>query len=221
MTANPPNTKTPTPAQLRYLKGLAEQAGQTVALPRTRHQASSLITQLRTTIARGGGPAERAEEARRDREAVTTDLQTGTGDATRFQPEETSGYGANASWTNTDNREQVISSHPTPVRLIPQLGPRKQLACYTTASGDQRVLWGRRINGIARITDRPASDRIVGRDRAHLVATNLTSRNQMNAAITAWLGKAQRLGVVPAEAIPYDHFLAQLRQQQRKTTPAR
>jgi hypothetical protein len=185
MTANTSDAKTPTPAQLRYLKALAEQAGQTAPLPRTRHQASSLITQLRTTIARGGGPAERAEEARRDRDAVITDLHNGTGDATRFQPEETSGYGASASWANTDSHQEVISSHPIPVRLIPELGPRRQLARYTTARGEQRVLWGRRIDGIARVTDRPASDRIAGRDRAHLVATNLTSRSQMNAAITA------------------------------------
>ena len=51
-TATSPNAATS--AQLRYLKRLAEQAGQTVTLPRSRQQASALIGQLRVTISRAG-----------------------------------------------------------------------------------------------------------------------------------------------------------------------
>jgi hypothetical protein len=144
---------------------------------------------------------------------VIADLRSGAGDATRYQPDETTGYRSTARWASAETREEVISSHPIPVRLIPHIGPRKQLARYTTAQGRERVLWGRRVNGVARVTDRPASDRISGRDRAHVVATTLTSRREMDAAINAWLRDAKRLGVVPAEAIPYDHFLARLRDQ--------
>jgi hypothetical protein len=211
ITATSPNAVTA--AQLGYIKRLAEQAGQTVALPHSRRQASVLIGQLRVTISKGGGPAEREAEADRDREAVIADLRSGAGDATRYQPDETTGYGSNARWTSAETREEIISSHPTPVRLTPNLGQRKQLARYTTAQGQQRILCGRRINGVARVTDRPASDRVSGRDRAHVVATNLTSRREMDATISAWLREAHRLGVVPAEAIPYDHFLARLREQ--------
>jgi hypothetical protein len=198
-----------TAAQLRYIKRLAEQAGQTVTLPRSRQQASALIGQLRVTISKGGGEAE----ADRDREAVIADLRTGAGDATRYQPDETTGYGSSAQWANADTREEIISNHPTPVRLTPNVGPRKQLARYTTSQGQQRILWGRQIDGVARVTDRPASDRLGRRDRAHVVATNLISHREMNAAISAWLRQAKRLGVVPAQAIPYDHFLARLRDQ--------
>jgi hypothetical protein len=42
----------------------------------------------------------------------------------------------------------------------------------------------------------------------------------MNAAITAWL-RAKCLGVVPAEAIPYDNSLAHLREQARLTVDLR
>ena len=164
-------------------------------------------------ISQGGGAAEREAEAARDREAVIADLRSGAGDATRYQPDETTGYGSTARWASAETREEIISSHPIPVRLTPHLGDRKQLARYTTAQGQQRILWGRRINGVARVTDRPASDRIGGRDRAHVVATNLTSRRELDAAISAWLRDAKRLGVIPAEAIPYDHFLARLRDQ--------
>lgn len=144
---------------------------------------------------------------------MIADLQTGAGDATRYQPDETTGYGSSARWASVDTRAEIISSHPIPVRLTPHVGPRKQLARYTTSQGHKRILWGRRIDGVARVTDRPASDRVSGRDRAHVVATNLTSRREMNAAISAWLREAKRLGVVPAQAIPYDHFLARLRDQ--------
>ena len=213
MTTTATSLNAATPAQLRYLKRLAEQAGQTVALPHSCQQASALIRQLRAAISQAGGAAEREVEAARDREAVIADLRSGAGDATRYQPDETTGYGSNARWASAETREEIISSHPTPVRLMPHLGPRKQLASYTTAQGHERILWGRRINGVARVTDRPASDRIAGRDRAHVVASNLTSRREMDAAISAWLRGAKRLGVVPAEAIPYDHFLARLRDQ--------
>jgi hypothetical protein len=103
-----------TPAQLRYLKRLAEQAGQTVALPRSRQQASALIRQLRVTISQGGRAAEREVEADRDRQAVIADLRSGAGDATRYQPDETTGYGSTARWASAETREEVISSHRSP-----------------------------------------------------------------------------------------------------------
>jgi hypothetical protein len=213
MTTTATSPRAATPVQLRYVKRLAEQAGQTVALPHSRQQASALIRQLQTTISQGGGAAEREAEAARDREAVIADLRIGAGDTTRFQPDETTGYGVRARWASAESRDEIISSHPIPVRLIPNVGPRKQLARCTTAQGHKRILWGRRIDGVVRVTDRPASDRIGSRDRAHVVATNLTSRREMDAAISAWLREAKRLGVVPAEAIPYDHFVARLREQ--------
>jgi len=73
MTTTATTPSAATSAQLRYLKRLAEQAGQTVALPRSRQQASVLISQLRATISQGGGAAEREAEADRDRQAVVAD----------------------------------------------------------------------------------------------------------------------------------------------------
>jgi hypothetical protein len=89
------------------------------------------MRQLRAAIRQGGRAAEREADADRDRQAVIADLRSGAGDATRYQPDETTGYGSTARWARAETREEIISSYPTPVRLIPQIGARKQLARYT------------------------------------------------------------------------------------------
>jgi hypothetical protein len=113
-------------------------------------------------------------------------------------------------------RRDARGSHqqsPIPVRLIPHIGPRNNWPTTRPPRGESESCGVAGSNGVARVTDRPASERISGPDRAHVVATTLTSRREMDAAVSAWLRDAKQLGVVPAEAIPYDHFLARLRDQ--------
>ncbi len=40
-----------------------------------------------------------------------------------------------------------------PIRPV---GPRVELARYTLASGQQRILYGQRVDGVVRVTDVPA-----------------------------------------------------------------
>jgi hypothetical protein len=137
----------PTPAQLRYLRALAEQTGTTFVSPRTRGQASREIDRLRQLKVRTPAPPPDEEEAELEQLVY----------ATAVQPGEVSGFGANCQWSNSS---PVMSTAPKESRV----GQRTELARYELSSGE-RVLYGQRINGCVRITDRPAS----GPGRSYLV----------------------------------------------------
>ena len=76
------------------------------------------------------------------------------------------------------------------------------------AAGD-RILYGQRIDGIVRITDRPA-DKGHQANRAYLVESAVESKAELDAIVTDYLNEAARLQMVPAAAIPFDRFLADL-----------
>jgi hypothetical protein len=82
----------PTTKQLRYLKGLASNRGESFRYPRTRQEASVEIHRLKGR--RHSSLADRRREAR----AVSRDLSAGGGDATAIRPEEIEGYGSSARW---------------------------------------------------------------------------------------------------------------------------
>ncbi len=82
----------PTPAQLRYLRDLAQRTGTTFSTPATRAQASQEIRRLRARPADG--------MAARDLRRVQADLAHGRGDAVRFLRSEVDGYGAGARWAH-------------------------------------------------------------------------------------------------------------------------
>jgi hypothetical protein len=63
----------------------------------------------------------------------------------------------------------------------PQVGPRVVLARYLISTGE-RVVYGQRVDGIVRITDRPAADRP---GRAFLVKRGLTSHQAELDAVVA------------------------------------
>jgi hypothetical protein len=52
---------------------------------------------------------------------------------------------------------------------IRQVGPRVELARYTLPSGERRILYGQRVDGIVRVTDVPA----VRGPRAYLIERGL------------------------------------------------
>jgi hypothetical protein len=87
----------PTAKQLRLLRRLAIERGQTFATPATRAQASRAIAGLKTRQA-----SSRAERAV-DRQQVSRDLAAG-GDAAAVRDEEMSGYGAR--WARCDEAQR-------------------------------------------------------------------------------------------------------------------
>lgn len=86
-------TDVPTPKQLRYLKLLAERAGQSFAYPADRAAASRAIKRLQDS---GRAPGyERAE----DRQAVAAPPEAALG-AARVRDDEVEGYGSSARWAH-------------------------------------------------------------------------------------------------------------------------
>jgi hypothetical protein len=77
--------------------------------------------------------------------------------ATAPQPDETSGWGSTATWRSSSPPRAAMAPPPA-------VGQRTELARYRVSSGE-RVIYGQRINGCVRITDRPAS----GAGRSYLV----------------------------------------------------
>jgi hypothetical protein len=82
----------PTVAQLRYLRHLAEQRGQTFTTPSTRGEASAEIKRLKAS--RPSTRRERAiERAEGERHVRREDF-----DSAAVQPSEIEGYGSDATW---------------------------------------------------------------------------------------------------------------------------
>jgi hypothetical protein len=84
-----------------------------------------------------------------------------------------------------------------------------ELARYTVATGGARILFGQRVDGRVRVTDRPA-DLVDEQHRAHLVENDLESKAELDALVADYLARAKQLQVVPAAAIPFDLALAEL-----------
>jgi hypothetical protein len=82
----------PTVAQLRYLRVLAEERGQTFTTPRTRAEASREIQRLKRS------PASTRRERAIERAEAERHVQREHFDATAVQPSEIEGYGSDATW---------------------------------------------------------------------------------------------------------------------------
>ncbi len=82
----------PTAKQLRYLRELAAQRGQSFTHPTTKAQASTEIRRLKAQ--------RRRTRLERFVEQRTLEHIEGPQDAARVQDSEIAGYGANAHWTH-------------------------------------------------------------------------------------------------------------------------
>lgn len=82
----------PTPKQLRYLRSLALQRGETFAVPATKAEASREIRRLRSR--------KRSSKAElyHDRNEVSKGLSSSP-DAARVRDDEITGYGSSATWS--------------------------------------------------------------------------------------------------------------------------
>ena len=89
---DPQPTRPPSAGQLRYLKDLAQQRGESFTYPTSVAQASAEIERLkgRKRLSR----SERRHEARE----LSREMAERSGDAAAVRRSEIGGYGASASW---------------------------------------------------------------------------------------------------------------------------
>jgi hypothetical protein len=176
-----PHATTPstaTPRQIAYLKSLAGRTGTTFSPPRTRRQASCEIERLK-----------RVQNTRgRHVEVQRPDDPGEQPYATAVRPHEVSGFGSQATWRITGG---ALASPRSRRRRVGEL---TELARYEVR-GIQRVLYGQRIAGCVRVTDRPAS----GAGRSYLVerGLELDGYSALKALVADYIRQAQELGDIP------------------------
>jgi len=89
-----PHAPKPTAKQMRYLKALAEERGQSFTYPSTKREASAEIDRLR-----GVKTTPRAD-ARRERRQISEHMAARRGDNARIRDSEVQGYGSSATWAH-------------------------------------------------------------------------------------------------------------------------
>ena len=170
----------PTSRQLSYLKSLADRTGQTFTYPQTSRQASAEINRLKQTK-----PSSRAERYV-ERKLIADQIATGPLDAARVRDDEIHGRGSSATWMHNREQEPPPVEDPGPAisrrRRASVVGKRTELARYTVTEGE-RILYGQRIDGIVRVTDRPASEG----GRSYLVERGLETKSELDALIGDYL----------------------------------
>ena len=75
-----------------------------------------------------------------------------------------------------------------------------ELAGYTVTEGE-RILHGQRIDGIVRVTDRPAGEG----GRAYLVERGLETKSELDALIADYLQQATKLDSPPLAVCPLEN----------------
>jgi hypothetical protein len=162
---------------MAYLRTLAMQTGTTFASPHTRQDASREIDRLKHLKATCG----------RHVEVMDHDHPAEQPYATAVQPHEVSGFGSSATW-------RTVAPAPTSQNPQPRLGKLTELARYEVG-GCGRVVYGQRIDGHVRVTDRPAS----GPGRSYLVERGLEQDGYaaLMALVADYTNQARELGQVP------------------------
>jgi hypothetical protein len=167
------------PAQLSYLKDLSSQTGTTFTFPRSGYQAGREIKRLKALKARRGRYLETPRQ-----ELDPAELHY----ATEQKPGETIGYGATARRAEPAPR----CSAPAPRRTDEPF----ELGRYETQSGEQRALYGIRVDGKPRIID-AAAERA---GRIYTVEDDLREKGgygEVKALVADYLEQAQQLGRIP------------------------
>ncbi len=179
------STRTASPEQLSYLTDLALQTGTTFTFPRTRRQASCEIDRLKGLKAKRG----------RYLEAPRLDLDPAEQPyATEQKPGEIVGYGASA------RRGTPVPARPAPT-LRRTEGEPFELARYETKAGEQRALYGIRVDGKPRIIDAAADQA----GRIYTVEEELCEKGgygEVKALVADYLAQAEQLGRIPMAKSP-------------------
>ena len=155
------------PKQLSYLKALAQQTGTTFTFPRTRRQASCEIARLNGLKATRGRYLETTEQ----------------------KPGEISGYGSSAR--RGDPAPRCAAPAPRRAEAEPF-----ELGRYETKSGEQRALYGIRVNGKPRIIDAAADQA----GRIYTVEEELCEKGgagEVRALVADYISQAEQLGRIP------------------------
>jgi hypothetical protein len=95
---DPRHLSKPTPTQLRLLRELALERGESFVMPKTRTEASAEIRRL---SARKRTPYA---DVRRERADISKAFAIERGGAAAIRPGEVAGYGSSARWTNGRER---------------------------------------------------------------------------------------------------------------------
>jgi hypothetical protein len=186
--------------QLSYLKALADRTGQTFTYPQTSQQASTEINRLKQAK-----PSSRSER-HVERKLIADQIAAGPIDSSRVREDEIAGRGSSATWVH--NREQTPPAVPDPgpsatrERRAPVVGKRTELARYTLSDGTERVLYGQRIDGSVRLTDRPAA----ASGRAYLVERDLHTKGELDALLADYLKQAAQHDSPPVAVCPLESF---------------
>ena len=175
MSSSTRTRRSPTPRQLRYLRVLAERTGTTFTPPTSSVEASREIDRLAALKRERGMHRELPDSTER---CVY---------ATAPQSDETSGWGSSATWRSS-SPPQAAMARPLGV------GERTELARYCVSAGE-RVIYGQRINGCVRITDRPVS----GNGRSYLVERECEQDgySALKALVADYVEQSRELGEVP------------------------
>jgi hypothetical protein len=186
--SSPAADTSPTYRQLRFLRLLSEETATSFVSPKTRGQASSEIKRLLSL--KDSAEVVVADGDERELEALPVDGSDEQDEelvyATAVQAGEVSGFGSTASWRTGSSEQAVLEK--------PKVGELTELARYRV-SGESRVLYGQRINGHVRITDRPAS----GRGRSYLVEGQLEvdGWGALKTLVRDYVEQARELNAVP------------------------
>ena len=188
----------PTSRQLNYLRALANRTGQTFTYPTTVAEASREIERLKQAQ-----PATRLDNRLIDRE-IADAIACGDADATRVRSSEISGHGSSATWAHHREPHPPAATRPVDRRPLPAVGQRTELARYTVA-GAERILYGQRVDGVVRVTDRPAQPG----GRSYLVERELErdGNGALDALVIDYLAQAQKLAAVPMSVAPLESWL--------------
>ena len=189
----------PTTRQLNYLRSLTTRTGQTFTYPKTRQQASEEIDRLKHTR-----PSSRSE-VQIERKLIADQIAAGPIDAARVREHEISGHGSSATWVHNRLQEPAPES-PVPAhsRPAPVVGKRTELARYRIPAGE-RVLYGQRVDGVVRVTDRPAQPG----GRSYLIERELErdGNGALDALLADYLAQTQELAAVPMSVAPLESWL--------------
>jgi len=105
---------------------------------------------------------------------------------------------------NPDRQENPMSQNT--LSPAPSVGERVELARYTV-SGAERVLYGQRINGVVRVTDRPAGQS----GRCYLIERGLErdGYEALKALVADYTSQAEQLDGIPMAVSLVRHTIEQ------------
>jgi hypothetical protein len=187
----------PTSRQLTYLKSLANRTGQTFTYPKTSRQASAEINRLKHAK-----PSSRTERSV-ERKLIADQIAPAPWTPPAFATTRSTAAAAPPPGCTTESRNPRPSrTQGRPYRAgaarpSSASGPSWPATPSPKASGSSTA---KRVDGIVRVTDRPASQG----GRAYLVERGLETQSELDALIADYLQQATKLATPPLAICPLE-----------------